>query len=48
VTDADAAAKAADLGARVVPPFNSLTGRTGILADPQGATFSLSTAPTVP
>ncbi len=30
------------------PPFNSPTGRTGILADPQGATFSLSTAPTVP
>jgi uncharacterized protein len=49
VADADAAAsKAADLGAKVlVPPFDSPAGRTGFLADPQGATFSLSTAPTV-
>ena len=50
VTDADTTTtKATTLGAKVlVPPFDSPTGRTGILADPQGATFSLSTAPTGP
>jgi uncharacterized protein len=50
VTDADTTTtKATNLGAKLlVPPFDSPTGRTGILADPQGATFSLSTAPTGP
>ena len=50
VTDADTTTtKATTLGAKVlVPPFDSPTGRTGILADPQGATFSMSTAPTGP
>ncbi len=46
---ADTTTKATNLGAKLlVPPFDSPTGRTGILADPQGATFSLSTAPTGP
>jgi predicted enzyme related to lactoylglutathione lyase len=48
VSDADAtASRAADLGGRVLaPPFESPVGRTGVLADPQGATFSISKAPT--
>jgi uncharacterized protein len=50
VTDADAtAAKAANLGGKVVvPPFDTPVGRSGVLADPQGATFSVSKAPTQP
>jgi predicted enzyme related to lactoylglutathione lyase len=42
--DADAAAeRAVELGGRVlVPPFDTPVGRTGVLADPQGAAFSVS------
>jgi uncharacterized protein len=48
VADATAA-KAADLGGTVLaPPFDTPVGRSGVLADPQGATFSVSTAPTQP
>jgi len=48
VADADAtAARAAELGgAVVVPPFDTTVGRTGVVADPQGAMFTVSKAPT--
>jgi len=48
VPDPDAtAARATALGASVlVPPLDTPVGRTGVLADPQGATFSISEAPT--
>ena len=48
VTDPDVtAARAAVLGGRALaPPFDTPVGRTGVLADPQGATFSISKAPT--
>jgi uncharacterized protein len=44
VDDADAtAARAADLGGTaIVPPFDMPIGRRAVLADPQGATFSIS------
>lgn len=44
VDDTDATAeRAAELGGTaIVPPFDILIGRTAILADPQGATFSIS------
>lgn len=44
VDDADAAADtAAKLGGRVVaPPFDTPVGRTAVLADPHGATLSVS------
>jgi predicted enzyme related to lactoylglutathione lyase len=44
VDDADAtAAKAAELGGKVVvPPFDTSVGRDTVLADPQGAVFSVS------
>ena len=44
VDDADAiAARAAELGgAAIVPPFDLPIGRRAVLADPQGATFSIS------
>jgi uncharacterized protein len=44
VEDADAtAARAAELGgAAIVPPFDMPIGRRAVLADPQGATFSIS------
>jgi predicted enzyme related to lactoylglutathione lyase len=44
VNDADASAeKAAELGGKVVaPPFATAVGSTAVLADPQGATFSVS------
>ena len=44
VDDADATAdKAAELGGRVMaPPFDTPVGRTTVLADPQGAVFSVS------
>src|SRR5829696_3149289 len=44
VDDIDAAAdKAAEFGGEVkVPPFHTSVGRTAILADPQGAVFSVS------
>jgi uncharacterized protein len=44
VDDADATAdKAAKLGGRIVgPPFATSVGRTAVLADPQGAVFSVS------
>ena len=43
VDDADAtAAKAAELGGSVmVPPFDTPVGRMAVLADPQGAVFSV-------
>jgi uncharacterized protein len=48
VPDPDAtAARATALGASVlVPPLDTPVGRTGVLADPLGATFSISEAPT--
>lgn len=47
VTDADALAdKAGELGGSVVvPPFDSVPKRQAVLADPDGAVFSVSTAP---
>jgi predicted enzyme related to lactoylglutathione lyase len=44
VADADATvARAAELGgSAVVPPFDTAVGRTGVLADPTGALFSIS------
>jgi uncharacterized protein len=47
VDDADAiAAKAAELGGDiVVPPFDTPVSRDAVIADPQGAVFSVSTAP---
>jgi predicted enzyme related to lactoylglutathione lyase len=44
VDDVDAAAdKAAELGGEVmVSPFATSVGRTAVLADPQGAVFSVS------
>jgi hypothetical protein len=44
VGDAEAAAaKAADLGGSVIaPPFDTPVGKTAVLADPQGAAFSVS------
>jgi predicted enzyme related to lactoylglutathione lyase len=44
VADADAtAAKAAELGGTVImPPFDTGVGRTAVLADPDGAAFSIS------
>jgi uncharacterized protein len=44
VADVDAtAARGAELGGTaIVPPFDMPIGRTAILADPQGATFSIS------
>jgi uncharacterized protein len=44
VDDPDAtAAKAAELaGEAIVPPFDTPVGRTAVLADPQGASFSVS------
>ena len=44
VDDADAiAARAAELGGTaIVPPFDMPIGRRAVLADPQGATFSIS------
>jgi len=44
VDDVDATAdKAAELGGRVMePPFDTPVGRTAVLADPQGAVFSVS------
>lgn len=46
VTDADAvAARAPELGGSVVvPPFDSIPTRQAVLADPDGAVFSVSTA----
>ena len=45
--DADAIAKrAAELGGSVVvAPFDTQISRDAVLADPQGALFSVSTAP---
>lgn len=45
VEDVDAmVAKAADLGgSAVIPPFDTGVGRIGLVADPQGVTFSLIT-----
>jgi predicted enzyme related to lactoylglutathione lyase len=45
VTDADAtASKTTQLGGHVyVPPFDTIVGRLAVLADPQGATFSVIT-----
>jgi uncharacterized protein len=45
IDDADAAAgTATELGGRVIaPPFDNPVGRTAVLADPQGAAFSVST-----
>jgi predicted enzyme related to lactoylglutathione lyase len=50
VADADATTShATDLGAKVLaPPFDTPVGRTAVLADPQGAAFSVSTAPVTP
>jgi uncharacterized protein len=47
VHDADAiAARAAELGGTVVvPPFDSVVSRDAVLADPQGAVFSVSKVP---
>jgi uncharacterized protein len=47
VADADAtAARAADLGGKVLaPPTDTPAGRGGLLADPQGAVFSVSRSP---
>jgi predicted enzyme related to lactoylglutathione lyase len=47
VTDADElAARAPELGGSVVvPPFDSIPKRQAVLADPFGAVFSVSTAP---
>jgi predicted enzyme related to lactoylglutathione lyase len=44
VDDVDATAdKAVELGGRVMePPFDTPAGRTAVLADPQGAVFSVS------
>ena len=44
VDDVDASAgKAAELGGSVVlPPVDGSVGRTAVLADPQGAAFSVS------
>ena len=44
VDDADATAdKAAELGGKVlVPPFDTPVSRDAVLADPQGAVFSVS------
>jgi hypothetical protein len=48
VTDADdLAARAPDLGGSVVvPPFDSIPTRQAVVADPFGAVFSVTTAPT--
>jgi hypothetical protein len=45
--DVDATtAKAAELGGRAVaPPFDTPMSRMAVLADPHGATFSISTVP---
>jgi hypothetical protein len=47
VADADdSAARAAELGGSVVvAPFDTQITRDAVLADPQGAVFSVSTAP---
>jgi uncharacterized protein len=47
VTDADTlAGRVAELGGNVVvPPFDSIPKRQAVLADPDGAVFSVSTAP---
>lgn len=47
VDDADViAAKAAELGGTIlVPPFDTPVSRDAVIADPQGAAFSVSTAP---
>ena len=47
VTDPDAtAARATGLGGSVLtPPSDSLVGRSGVLADPQGASFTISQSP---
>jgi predicted enzyme related to lactoylglutathione lyase len=44
VDDADAIAdRATRLGCRIIsPPFDTAVGRTALLADPQGAEFSVS------
>jgi predicted enzyme related to lactoylglutathione lyase len=46
VADTDATAnKAAELGGKVIaPPFDTPVGRNAVLADPQGAVFSVSKA----
>lgn len=50
VSDADASAtRAPELGGSVVvAPFNSVPTRQAVLADPAGAVFSVTTAPTHP
>jgi uncharacterized protein len=47
VADADATANAAEKlgGAMVVPPFDTEISRDAVIADPQGAVFSVSTVP---
>ena len=49
VDDVDAVARAATElgGATVVPPFPSPTGKSAVLADPAGVTFSVSSVPAV-
>lgn len=49
VDDVDAVARAATElgGATVVPPFPSPTGKSAVLADPTGVTFSVSSMPAV-
>ena len=43
VDDVDAAAERADeLGGTVIAPLDDPVGRTAVLADPQGAVFSVS------
>ena len=47
VQDADATAEAAAKlgGTMIVPPFDTEISRDAVIADPQGAVFSVSTAP---
>ena len=47
VADADATAEAAEKlgGAMIVPPFDTEISRDAVISDPQGAVFSVSTAP---
>jgi predicted enzyme related to lactoylglutathione lyase len=47
VADADATADKAEKlgGAMIIPPFDTEISRDAVIADPQGAVFSVSTAP---
>jgi predicted enzyme related to lactoylglutathione lyase len=49
VADVDAAAQTAERlgGATITPPFDSPTGKTAVLADPTGVSFTVSSVPPV-